>query len=182
MTLIELFTAIRAPYAQELADAIAASDAHVEPAFRIESGDLAVSGPLEVPYRADLIPRGGDGSSVMVNSTSSLGFEPFTVVYGECRLSVSPFVWDWAKVTASGLTEEESSNVLKAWFLRWFDPDDANQADEKGLFGVVHYLGDPKAIEGGVEWTVDFGSAPPEAVQDMIDRLETHGAAELSLS
>ncbi len=182
MTLIELFAAIRAIYVRDLAQAIAETDAHVEPAFRKETGELAVAGPLDLPYRADLIPRDGDGTSIMVNSRSSLGFEPFTVVYGECRLSVSPFVWDWTKVTVSGLTEEESSKVLKAWFLRWFDPEDANQADAQGLFGVVHNLEEPKASDGGVEWTVDFGSAPVEAIQDMIDRLETHGAAEVRLS
>lgn len=181
MTLTELFAAVRAQYTQELTEAIAASEAHVEPAFRKETGELAVSGPLELPYRADLIPRGGDGTSVMVDSTTSLGFEPFTVDYGQCRVHVSPFVWDWVKFAVKGLTEDESAVLMKAWFLRWFDPDDTNEADEQGLFGVVHYLGEPQAVEGSEEWTVDLGSAPPEAVEDLLKMFESHGSTEVSL-
>jgi hypothetical protein len=182
MTLIELFAAIRASYVRELAEAIAASDAHVEPAFRNADGELAVDGPLALPYRADFIPKNRDGTSVMVDSKSSLDFEPVTVEYGPCRVRIAPFVWDWMQVTVHGMTEEATSLAAKAWFLRWFDTNDTNEADEQGLYGVVHYLGEPKAVDGCIVMTIDFGSAPAEALDELLETLAAQGATEMKLA
>lgn len=182
MTLIELFAAIRTAYVRELADAIAASEVHVEPAFRQANGELAVSGPLELPYRADCIPKDGDGKSVMVDSATSLDFEPITVDYGSCHVEIRPFVWDWVQVTVYGISEDTAGITAKAWFLRWFDTDDTNEPDEQGLYGVAHYLGEPKAVDAGIEWAIDFGSAPADALEDLLTKLAEAGGHRIALS
>lgn len=182
MTLAEFFADIREPYASKLAASVAAVEAHVEPALRKADGSLAVDGTFGLPYRADFIPKRGDGKSVMVDSDQRLDFEPIVVDDDSCRIEIRPFVWDWVQVSVQGISEKAAGSTAKAWFLRWFDTDDTNEADEQGLYGVVHSLGEPKAIDGGSEMTIDLGSAPAEALEDLITRLVQAGAKRMTLS
>lgn len=182
MTLAEFFADIREPYVSKLAEAVAAVDAHVEPALRKADGSLALDGHFRQPFRADFIPKGGDGRSVMVSSDKCLNFEPIVVDVDSCHVEIQPFVWDWVELSVEGISGKAVISVGKAWFPCWFDSDDTNEADEQGLYGVVHYIGDPKAIDEGFELTIDMGSAPPEALEDLITRLAQAGAKRMTLS
>jgi hypothetical protein len=176
MNLTELFEAIRATYVRELGAVVAAVDAHVEPAFRRQDGSLAVEGALDLPCRADYIPRDGGMKPGRVDSKTRVEFEPFVVLYGNCEVQLSPFTWDWLQVNVRGLGLEEVAVLAKSWFLRWFDVEDENEPNEQGLFGVVHFFGDPSAAESEVRLTLDLGSAPSEALNELLWQLSSHGA------
>ena len=177
MTLVEFLAAAREPYARLLSEAFGANAVYAEPALRNENGDLATDGPWNLPIRPDYIPREGNGRSVMVDSKSRLDFEPFVVSYGDCQVEFRPFTWDWLTLTVIGLPEEDAEELFRNWFLRWFDPEDENEIGADGLAGVVHYMGEPRRVEEQLRLTVDLGSAPPEALNELLERLASHGAA-----
>ena len=182
MTLLELLAAVRNPYAQRLSESVLSVEAHVEPAFRNQDGELALEGALNLPCRADYIPREGDGRPATVDSTSRVDFETISVAYRDCDVLIGPFVWDWVVITVSGLPEQEVAEVAKDWFFRWFDPEDTNDANGEGLYGVVHFLGEPKVVSEGIELTIDLGSAPPEALDELLERISSQGARAASVA
>jgi len=181
MTLSELLGAVRARYIEMLANAAAESEAHIEPAFRRADGSLATEGPLDLPCRADIIPTVGPsaGQSVQVHSGSQLQFEPLAFRLGETSVSVHPFVWDWAAVEVGGLGEEAATTAFKSWFLEWFDIEDQNDQTEDALFGVVHFMSDPAQTTQGWVVTVDLGSSPARALEDLLFRMSDAGASQV---
>jgi len=180
MTISELLEAIRAPYVRLLAESAHRQPAYVEPAYRQASGALAVDGSLELPCRADFILReAGSAEPSTVESTSQLQFETVVFTIGSTSVAVSPFVWDWVPVEVTGLSRESATQVLKDWFLRWFDGDDQNNETEEGLFGVAHFMSEPESTEQGIRVTTDLGSAPAEAVEDLMFHMSDAGAKEL---
>jgi hypothetical protein len=180
MTISELLEAIRAPYVRVLAESVRRQPAYVEPAYRQASGALATEGSLDLPCRADFIPTEGEHAEPStVDSTSQLQFEAASFEIGGTSIELSPFVWDWVAIEVTGLTHDSVSQVLKGWFLRWFDVDDRNTETEEGLFGVAHFMCDPEVVGEAIRVTVDLGSAPAEAVEDLMFRVSDVGAKEL---
>ena len=180
MNISDLLEAIRAPYVRILAEAVRRQPAYVEPAYRQANGALATDGALDLPCRADFIPKEEEQAEPStVDSTTQLQFDAQTFDIGGTAISLSPFVWDWVSVEVAGLTSESALSVLKDWFLQWFDGDDQNNETEEGLFGVTHFMSEPEVTEEAVRVTVDLGSAPAEAVEDLMFRVSDAGAREL---
>jgi hypothetical protein len=181
----ELFTVIRMAYAATFADAVAsAADAHLEPALRKADGSLALEGPLGLPMRVDLIPRRGAqaGRSLSIDSEQRMQFSVHVVSMPPATLYIAPFAWDCVSLRISGMTAQQAGAVLAPWFMAWFDPHDTNRQNEEGLFGVVHFLSDPCAEGGMVAASLDLGSAPPEALEDLLARLAAAGASDIRLA
>ncbi|WP_175694170.1 hypothetical protein [Burkholderia ambifaria] len=183
MTVSELLSAIRQPYADLLAQAAAQPVAVVEPAYRKADGTLATEGPLALPCRADLVHTAGEsaGQSATVDSNAQLDFEPFAFELDTAAVSIQPFVWDWVTVEADGFDEATATDAFNAWFFAWFDTDDARVPAEDGLHGVVHYLSEPVRTEHGWQVNADLGSAPGAAVEDLLFRLVDAGATRISI-
>jgi hypothetical protein len=183
MTLTELFDAVRAPYAERLAAAAGGNEGFLEAAFRLADGAVATEGALGLPLRADFIHRSGPtaGQSTMVDATSRPVFEPIEVAVAGRPVTIEPFTWDWALVAVAGLSLDHGGPVLRDWFMRWFDEEDAKAPDASGLQGVVHAMMDPVSVGDGFEVTIDLGSAPGVAVDDLLTRLALAGARSLRL-
>lgn len=183
MTVSDLLSAIRQPYADLLAQAAAQPAAVVEPAYRKADSTLATEGPLALPCRADTIHGEGEsaGQPAMVDSTTQLDFEPFAFELETAAVSIHPFVWDWATIEADGLDEAAATEVFKTWFFAWFDADDESMPAEDGLHGIVHYLSEPANTEHGWRVNADLGSAPGAAVEDLLFRLVDAGATRISV-
>ena len=182
MTLLELLAEVRRPFAQLLSTAIAGNAVFAEPALRTENGELAVDGLWNLPIRPDFIPRNGDDKSGMVDSKSRLDFEPFVVSYGACKVELAPFTWDWLSLTVDGLREDCYEELFRSWFLRWFDPEDTNEIGNDGLAGVVHYMSEPQRVGDKLHLTLDLGSAPPEALEQLLELLARQGAVAASVA
>ena len=183
MDVHELLEEIRGLYVRELAKASLEGDYHVEPAFRFQTGKLALDGALQLPMRADLIERIGErrGESRTVVPTERLEFEPFGFVLEGCEVAVSPFDWSQVSVTVTAADTERLQEVLHEWFMQHFDPDDANRAADDGLFGVVHFLSDPVLCGGVAHLELDLGSAPVEALEALLFGLADAGCTHVVL-
>jgi len=183
MTVSDLLSAIRQPYADLLAQAAAQPAAVVEPAYRKADGTLATEGPLALPCRADTVHTEGDsaGQPAMIDSTTQLDFEPFAFELETAAVSIRPFVWDWATIEADGLGEAAATDAFKAWFFAWFDADDESVPAEDGLHGIVHYLSEPASTGQGWRVNADLGSAPGAAVEDLLFRLVDAGATRINI-
>ena len=181
MTVSDLLEAIREPYVRTLAEAVKAQPGHVEPAFRQADGSLSVEGLLQVPCRADFIPKEGvdAGRPVSVDSSSRLQFDPISFNLGDTSVTISPFEWGWAQLEVGDLGNEAGSTVLRAWFLRWFDEVDGNDQTPEGLYGVAHFVSDPEPTELGFRVKADLGSSPARALEDLLVSLSDAGAGEV---
>jgi hypothetical protein len=181
MTISELLTAIRKPYAEALAKTSATAAIHLEPAYRQADGSLSVEGSLGLPCRADIILKEGDsaGQSIQVDSESQLKFEPISFELGTTSVVLSPFVWDWVPFEVCGLGQEATLSVLRSWFLEWFDTEDQNDPTEEGLYGVVHFMSEPESTVEGWRVTIDLGSSPERALEALFFRLSDVGASQI---
>jgi len=95
---------------------------------------------------------------------------------------IAPFAWNEVMLRVAGLAPEDMGAVLAPWFMHWFDPHDANRANEEGLFGVVHFASDPCGEGGMVVVELDLGSAPAQALEDLLERLAAAGARDIRLA
>lgn len=153
---------------------------HVEPAMRLADGSLALSGNPPTPCRMDLIVK-ATGEQYTADSERPQHMETYSTQIGATTVQVVPFEWSMARVEAHGVGPE-ARELVRTWFVRWFDLDDENSADGSGLYGVVHYLGDVLLNDGGVAFEVDLGSAPPSAVEDLVTMLSSNGATQVRIS
>lgn len=184
MTFTELISAIRHPYVTLLAETAAAQACVVEPALLDKDGDVMPEGTLNTGSRLDLVMTGedGDDEAVRVDSSTQLAFEPFEFDIDAMRVVVAPFAWDWASLDIEGLPEDVAHEVLRDWFVRWFEEDESNVLDDNGLLGVVHFISDPvERPEGGVSVNVDLGSSPVEVIDDLLFRLLDAGANRVGI-
>jgi hypothetical protein len=184
MTVSEIFNAVRNLYITELAKAIYNQDVHIEPAYRLVDGNLAVEGDLLLPCRADLIYKSGKNmnESSMVDSGSKLDLDEFIFNIESTQLAISAFTWDWLTVKVSGISEEVASVVFTKWFMNWFDAEDTNQLNADGLYEVVHFMSDLKTENNDFYVNLDLGSSPAEALEDLLFRLSDEHAMKVSLS
>ncbi len=179
MTFPELMSAIRASYAENLATTVAAHDPALrEAAMRRADGTLALDGTPPLPHRFDVLDAAGD--SRMVDAERQLKFDSFTFDIDTMSVSVAPFTWDWLAIGIDG-DPVVASNACAQWFLRWFDAEDAQAPAADGLRGVVHFMGDPAATASGIDLRIDLGSAPDEAVDDLLFALAEAGIAAVRL-
>lgn len=179
MNFSELLDAIRDLYVVELSRA-AADAAHVEPALRTASGELALEGTSPLPCRVDVIPEYGEaaGRPARIDSRKRLQFEPIAFEIDSTRIVIAPFAWDDVEIEIRGLDESAAKRAASEWFMRWFDADDLNPRID-GLYQVVHFLSDISVKADGIEATIDLGSAPTRAFEDLLLGLADIGAAEV---
>ena len=132
-------------------------------------------------YRADMATNaGGEAKMQDVNPSTHLSFEPFGVELAEdVTASVRPFVWNDIGVHANTTLPPEP---VEAWALRWLDIDDKLTQDENGLQGVIHSITREDYADGSTLLTVDFGSAPVEALREILDLAYAAGSTHVSVS
>ena len=175
----DLFARIRSLNTQALSAAARIHEpCYLEPALRLEDGSVAVEGRFDLPYRCDIVPEDADGNqleSVMVDPPAMVRFEPYEEVVDNIPVEICPFGWDYVDIRAR-FPKRPQVDAITAWFWRWYDAEDSNTADELGLFGVVHFMSDPKYTKGELCFTVDLGSSPVSALDELLSVLAEMGA------
>lgn len=177
MTVGELIDAVRDSYLRQFQAAVAeqlrvAGRVLTEVALRDGSGAPVGEGLLQLPMRLDIVPmQGGQpGATVSVDSESRMGFKTVEFLWGrQLRVSLSSFCWDNLRADLS----VAEWKPLQQWFLKWFSA--ADDGDGEPL-GVVHFLSDPKPAPVGHSLTVDLGTAPVQAFEELLDAVEASGA------
>jgi hypothetical protein len=142
------------------------------------------AGDLPLPMRVDVaIVKGGQVSdSYQVTAEHELSFKPFTFQWtGGSSITVGPFRWEDCHFRLPGIGPDANFKPLGDWFLAWFDQDDERGFYSSDLQGVVHCLTDPKYDDGAATFVIDFGSAPGEVFEYLLDALEQIGAKTVQI-
>lgn len=178
LSLSELLGRIRQPYAQQFSSTAAQPHFHVEPVLRGRDGSAIYDGTMRTPYRCDLLHK-QTFESVSVDATERIQMDAVYVDIENTRVHVSGFSWDALTLDIEGMRQDAAEQLMRSWFLQWFDENDSNPANAEGLYGLVHFISDPVQVETVIRFTVDLGSAPVGAMTELIEVLCHHGATRL---
>ena len=91
---------------------------------------------------------------------------------------MEPFQWNWIQLRLHGLDSDADWQPLREWFFRWFHEGDP--ADDE-LLGGIHFMSDPEEGDGAAEVTIDLGTAPVEAFEELLDAVGQLGANRLQI-
>ncbi|BET65443.1 hypothetical protein ASA1KI_03610 [Opitutales bacterium ASA1] len=123
-------------------------------------------------YRADIAGK-RDGKSVIHEITSGgrdvaapPGFFPSSVSFD------APVVWYGIEFVVAGSVDEVR---LVEWTKRWLDVTDSRYVESAEFQEVIHNVRPPKKVEGGFEISVDFGTAPVAAFDELVQILSATG-------
>jgi hypothetical protein len=141
------------------------------------------TGETPMPLCADIMGGGNDEKPSMMlvsNGEPPEGALIGTMRVGAAEVRVYPVMWEvfilWCRHPSPDW------RTLDAWRAKWLDMErGADPNDEDGLSGVAHYLAPAVAEGGGYLFEIDFGSAPIEALMELIDALVRGGATEIEL-
>ena len=100
-----------------------------------------------------------------------LVFEPTRLQHQNLIINLNGLCWDDVTILFEGEAPD-----LTAWFDLWFDPTEKNFERGAELSGRIHSL---IAEDGRI--SVDFGSAEPEALFDLLLVLSSIGVQEITL-
>jgi hypothetical protein len=180
MKLGELLDRIRDYYTQRLRTELREAPTPVaEPAFRKKDGSLAREGPLELPLRGDLFAH---GEMIAVDTEKMLSFDALEFLWTEeLTVNLEPFKWNEVTLVLSGLGACVDWDPLVDWFEKWFDAEDRREPGPDGLRGVLHFLSDPEVEGEDVRFSVDLGSAPVEAFEELLDAADALGAPRVRI-
>ncbi|MDF2231604.1 hypothetical protein P2H44_03470 [Albimonas sp. CAU 1670] len=141
---------------------------------------------LDDVYRFDLVLKEPDGELTSLDFAMEVppGQDPpaFVERIGEAVLHVFRLRWD--DVDLHHDLSEPPQDALTAWFHRWFDAASApgaaaDLAEETELPFPAGRLHSAELSPGRV--TVDFGTAPPEALVELVTLLESAGARAVQI-
>jgi hypothetical protein len=149
-----------------------------EPAWRLKNGLVGRQGPLNLPRRKDLVVRSPTvNGSFQIKTERTLQFKPLTFTWGQgLTVSIGPFRWEECPVKLLGTTTDDQPLPLVDWYDRWFDEFDTKGPLKKDFQEVVHFLEISEQKDAATELTIDFGSAPKAAFEELLDALEQGGS------
>jgi hypothetical protein len=87
----------------------------------------------------------------------------------------------WEALTITFDADEFEVEVVREWLNRWLDPEETRKPDAWGLSSVVHDLAWSREKS---QWRLklDFGSAPTEALKELLGLLWVAGIHGVTLS
>lgn len=153
-----------------------------EPLARGRDGRLLRTGRLHLPFRRDLqVLTGGKLLHPRVNTPidPTADPRPGAIYAGAFTLSTMPFQWQAAELRLTGDMSGFVWAPLRLWFLEWVQPRRIEEAPD--LLGAVHAMSDPQPLQDGARMRIDFGSAPPGCVLDLLDALSMTGAVAAAI-
>ncbi len=155
-----------------------------EPALRLADGSVCCAPDgLQLPLWHDLVFADDEGKWHPEHADShTIRFERAVHTHWEGRIEITirQILWDYLEIHCSPWPVANDWAPLRAWFLQWFDSDDVKEPDAEGLSGVVHFISDPETLNDGFRLFVDLGSAPLDALGDLLNRLAELGVARCS--
>ncbi len=147
---------------------------------------LEVGGRENLPalfrlYRIDLASGAVDPPNLTDFNLNELPFgETTTFTIEGVDIELSPIAWNGVEITAPAF--DPTNSKFDAWMTTWIDPNETKEADEYGLGDDIHSVTFPESIsEDKVTFSVDFGSAGPDAFIDLVKVLSDFGATHLQV-
>jgi hypothetical protein len=101
--------------------------------------------------------------------------------YSEDGLEIDLFPIVWNAIQFRLKTVRQDWNDYESWYDRWLDRDELRQPGRDHLSGVVHHASQPRFQNKRVEFQIDFGSAPMEAFEELIELIRKYRIASLQI-
>ncbi|MGE3808441.1 MAG: hypothetical protein AB7K24_27575 [Gemmataceae bacterium] len=129
-------------------------------------------------YRADIMgKRAGDPGVLEVNVTAK-EVTRWREALPQHVSIVAPVVWNGIEFRVTDANPSEAE--LVAWTTRWLDLSDSKYVEGQQFQQVAHSVTPPRSAKGGYEFSVDFGSAPTTAFDELLSII-SGGSAKVSV-
>ena len=188
MELTQLLDQIRSHFVQRLIETIAeqraSGDATVvhEPALRNDKGEIVRSGPLDTPSRVDIVKakNGEVVDSLNIDVSDMLSFRPFDFTWpaNDLAVTIEPFQWNWMQIQTSADPGPDNWRSMRDWYMNWFGEHDPGMDQ---LSGAVHFMADPQIDGQAIQLTIDLGTSPVDAFEELLDALGQFGASAVRI-
>jgi hypothetical protein len=150
-------------------------------------GELLISiNNDEIPYpyryfRADLVAKGQNGQPELteIQLDTDPAFEACRYDFGAFQVELYPFAWSAVQVVFD--KPPRIVEQIEDWITHWLDVDDRGATSHQGLSGAIHSF---SQVESNGQWwflTGDLGTAPADALIDLIDLLASQGMSRIAL-
>jgi hypothetical protein len=94
------------------------------------------------------------------------------------RVTLRPFAWNVVRLWSPMMPTKWPA--LESWTVKWLDPND-ERTKVPDLSGIIHHVEEPQPFKGGFGTGIDFGSAPVEALKELLQLAESAGMRELTV-
>lgn len=105
--------------------------------------------------------------------------DALTLEIGGLKVILSSVVWNRIEFRSTNAPKDVVK--LSSWVERWLDVRDAKSPGPDHLAGVIHSVTYPTKSAGVWEFTVDFGSAPVAAFEELLGALAGMGLREVTV-
>ena len=129
-------------------------------------------------YRADIIgKRAGEPGMLEVNVMQKK-VRAWRNAFPPTVRADGPMVWNGIEFRVADVHPPEAE--LLAWASSWLDVSDSRYDESAPFQQVVHNITPPRLVDGGYVFSVDFGSAPTLAFDELIE-IVARGSARVSI-
>lgn len=125
-------------------------------------------------FMSDADAGAESGSIIELAPDEDVTFDAVDVVLGEMDMRVERLQWNDVNLRIDGALD---SRDFDEWFETWFDPDDLTFDPDTRFSGNIHSL---TVDKDGVH--VDFGTAPSDALIDLLVAIEDLGYRKVTVS
>lgn len=173
------FEEVRSSYVRTLERAIRA-EIDKNPGARVYQEVVAKTDDLSYRTCWDLAIEQSDGrmEPVLVDLHAFLPWEHARFRIGNLSVLVEPFLWHVCAIVARPAPAEHSFVPLAHWFDRWFERP---KAPGERFRNAVHWMSDPEIRAGHLCLQVDLGSAPTDALLELLDAIDHMGATSAAI-
>lgn len=121
--------------------------------------------------RFDLVDQASNPPGIAnFNPETHVSFAPESFTWQrKLKIRFEPLAWNDVEFECTGLNMAKSQ--LEHWAVRWLDPQNKRPVDNHGLGGRIHALTFPQKKVNRQVFYVDFGSAPVQAFQELLNVL-----------
>ncbi|MDZ7925097.1 MAG: hypothetical protein U5M23_13835 [Marinagarivorans sp.] len=109
-----------------------------------------------------------------------VNFEPQSYVWQrKMKVRLEPIAWNDVSFECTDFNLQKSQ--LEHWAVRWMDPNNQRPVDNHGMGNRIHAVTFPERKVNRTEFFVDFGSAPIQAFQELLQVLMLAGTKKVRI-
>ncbi len=184
MTVLANFAAARDDWHRHYLNELASYQAKFQPGGPEVMLQLSDNGQPHVfrLYRVDMASGATTPpnlSEVNLPPIADTGAQEYVLSSG-LTVELHPIHWNGVEFFVDRMSLDGQG--LQTWCAKWLDIDEVGPLNEHGLLGAIHSATAPEAQSGGVTFSIDFGSAPVLAVEELFSVLRQLGATRVRVS